>query len=312
MATANQIRTAAAGYASTDEAAAKRLRDAQSLVFGQAAQQVGSVRQAQAVAPQLTQAGTETELRSAQQAADTQVQAGELANQADQLESQTALEAQGTAQQLGQAKAAAGQQVAEAQAEAAQRVQMTADEQAAAGRLQQVGLDYDSRLAFLSRKQREDLAKLGRDVKDRLFTDRLAFERDEQGRKFANERQLADYTIATVRSDDELKDKVQQVQQVQQRKEYMVDRAFQVINDQLTRQLAKAEQARDQVAARRIADIQSRIKKEEERRAREAGTMGNVVSGAVGGAGAGAMFGPWGALIGGVLGAGAGYMASQG
>jgi hypothetical protein len=310
--TADQIRAAAAGYVATDEDAAKRLRDAQSLVFGQAAQQVGSVRQAQALAPQLDQAAADSELKQADQAAQTQTQAGELANQAQQQASQQQLEAQSTAQGLQQAQAAGQQQVREAQAEAAQRTQMTQDEQASAARLQQVGMDYDNQLSFMSRKQRDDLAKLGRDVKDRLFTDRLTFEQDEAGRKFSNERQLADYTVATAKSQDELRNKVQLVQQAQQRQEYVVQRAFDVLNQGLDEQYAKAEQARNQASASRIADIQNQFKLEEQKRARQAGAMQNVMQGAVSGAGAGfSVGGPWGAVIGAVGGGVMGYATSQ-
>ncbi len=313
MPTADQIRAAAAGYAATDEAAAKRLRDAQSLVFGQAAQQVGSVRQAQAAAPQLVQAQAESELKQAGQAAETQQQAGELTNQSTQQNIQQGLEQQATAQGLAQAQSQATQQVSEAQAEAAQRVQMTADEQATAGRMQQVGLDYDNNLAFLSRKQRDDLAKLGRDVKDRLFTDRLTFERDEAGRKFANERQLADYTVLSARSADELRDKLQTVQQAQQRKEYMVEHAIELVANDLDRRLKQAEQERDQESKARILEWQRVLKEEKAARERKAGVMQNVIQGAVGGAAAGAPIAPpWGAIVGGVIGAGAGYAASQG
>jgi hypothetical protein len=312
MATADQIRAAAAGYQSLDDAAAKRLREAQALVFGQAAQQVGSTRQAQAVAPALVQGADESELKAAQQTADTQVQAGELANQAEQQAGQQRLEAQATAQGLQQTQQAAAQQVAEATAEAAQRKQMTADEQASASRMQQVGLDYDGQLAFMSRRQREDLARLGRDVKDKLFTDRLAFERDEVGRKFSNERQLADYTRANAKSDDELRDKVQQVQQAHANKEYMIDRAYQIAFQRLEQEMARAEQEKDQASQARLADIASRLKKEEVERQKKAGVMGNVIGGAVSGAATGTAILPgWGTLIGGVIGAGAGLLASQ-
>jgi hypothetical protein len=312
MATADQIRAAAAGYAATDDAAAKRLRDAQSLVFGQAAQQVGSVRQAQAAAPQLVQAQADSELKQADQAAQTQTQAGELANQATQQQNQQTLEAQGTAQGLAQTQQAASQQLGEAQAEASQRIRMTNDEQASAARLQQVGLAYDNQLAFLSRKQRDDLAKLGRDVKDRLFTDRLTFEQDEAGRKFANERQLADYTVANAKSEDELRDKLQQVQQAQQRKEYLIERSYELVGQDLDRRLKQAEQERDQVSKAKILEWQRTLKTQEAARAKKAGVMQNVLQGAAGGAMAGAPIAPpWGAIIGGVVGAGAGYAASQ-
>jgi hypothetical protein len=312
MATADQIRAAAAGYASTDDDAAKRLRDAQALVFGQAAQQVGSTAQAQQVAPALVQAGTESDLKSAQDTANDQVQAGEAANQAEAQKSQQALEAQGTALQLGQTKAAAGQQVVEAGAEAAQRKQMTTDEQASAQRLQAAGLAYDANLAFMSRTQRDELAKLGRDVKEKLFTDRLTFEQDEAGRKFANERQLADYTVANAKSQDALKDKVQQVQQAQQNKEYMVDKAFQVVGAQLEQALTKAEQARNQVSVGKIQEMQRVLKREAAARAAKAGAMGATISGVVSGAGTGAMVGgPWGAVAGAVIGGAAGYASSQ-
>jgi hypothetical protein len=312
MATADQIRAAAAGYASTDDAAAKRLRDAQALVFGQAAQQVGSVQQAQQAAPQLVQAATEVGLKSAEAAGQTQIQAGELANQADAQASESALNAQATAQGLAQAKSAAGQQQAEAAAEAAQRKTMTADEQASASRLQQVGLDYDAQLSFMSRKQRDDLSRLGRDVKDKLFTDRLVFEKDEAGRKFSNERQLADYTLATAKSQDELRDKVQTAQQAEQRKEYLVAHAFDMALQGLDQQLARAEQTRDHASTARILETKRQLQKDKAARDAKAGAMTATMQGAVGGAATGFMVGgPWGAVAGGVIGAGAGYASSQ-
>lgn len=312
MATVDQIRAAARGYAAADEAAAKRLRDAQGLVFGQAAQQVQSTRQAQAAAPQLVQQSSERDLQSAEQAAQTQVQAGELANAAEQQDAQTKLDAQATAQGLAQSQAGTAQGLAEAQAEATQRVQMTQDEQAAANRLSTAGLAYDNQLAFMSRRQRDDLAKLGRDVKDQLFTSRLAFDQDELGRKFSNERQLADYTVATAKSQEELKDKVQQVQQAQQRKEALVARSYDLLIQKLDRDFKRAEQEKDQASKVRINEALIALKKDQADRQRKAGAMTATLQGGVSGAAAGApFFPPWGAIVGGVVGAGAGYYASQ-
>lgn len=317
MANADQIRAAAATMPVQDADAAQRLKAAQAAVFGQLAQQAGptaGIRDAQAAAPQLTQTEGATALQAAQQGGQNLLQAGGQANAAEQQADQASLEARATGQQLAQTKAAAAQQVAESAAEAAQRVQMSGAEQAQAARLQAMGLTYDNQLAFMSRKQRDDLANLGRDVKQKLFDDRLTFAQDEAGRKFTNDRQLADYDVANAKSKDELQDKLQQVNEAQQRKAYMVDAAFAKVGQQLDQQYQTAVTNQDNATKARLAELKRLWEIEKQKRERQAGAMSAAVSGAMSGAAAGTAVEPgYGTIIGGVIGAGAGYYtATQG
>lgn len=307
--TPERLRAVLRAAPALDAEAAARAAEAQQAQVQQAAFQAApgsGVRQAQAMAPIATQAVAQPALQAAQQAVQTQAALGQQAVQVAGQQAQTAQELTAIGQQQAQAEAA---RTAAAQAAAADRAQskaLTAAELAQAQRLQTAGLETDARVSFLDRKQREDLARLGRDVKAKLFDARLQFERDEAGRKFSNDRQMWDYTVASAKSDEQLKDRLQSMTQAYERKSKMTEIAFAKIDQALTQAYAKAEQERDQASKKRIIEMRQAMQKELDRRRHEAAQKGMILSSIAAGAVAGAPYGPWGVAAG----AGAGLVTS--
>lgn len=79
--------------------------------------------------------------------------------------------------------------------------------------IQVYGIEKDNNLQMATIQQRRDLANLGRSVKEQLLDSRLTFMKDESGRKFSNERQLRDYTIANARTGQEFASEMTKMQQ---------------------------------------------------------------------------------------------------
>lgn len=225
--------------------------------------------------------------------------------------------------QLGRASLAAETSQREAErtartdvagAERQQKVQLTKEEAAEAERLQRFGIETDARVSFMTRKQREGLAKLGQDVKQRLFDDRLRFERDEAGRKFSNERQLSDWAVATAGSQEALRDRMQQIEQATQRELVVMKAAAARLEQSIKQNFADSERELDQASKARIIQMKADLDREIEAKSARAAAIGNILSGAASGAmagGAASGGNPWGFVIGGVLGAGGAAMANK-
>lgn len=281
--TQERIKALAGQMPELDAEAEQRARDARRIqmqaAVANAAPQTNVTRAAQTVAPQLATAAGQSTQEIAQRGAQQQVTLGEQALGAQAQESQTALANQATSQaeaQAGQEQDLAGN---EAAAERVEKTRMTADETAQKLRLQREGIDYDNQLSFMSRKQREDLSRLGRDVKSELFDSRLQFDKDEAGRKFSNERQLWDYTVSSARSDEELKSKLQTIQLAASREAKLMDLAYQKTADKLNQDYLKAKQDGDQASMKRIADIKRELQKEQQRQAEKAANTGMIIGG---------------------------------
>lgn len=103
------------------------------------------------------------------------------------------------------------------------RKRMTEADIASAQKLQALGLDVDSKLQMATQKQRQDLAKLGNGIKEQLIDSRLAFEKDEMGRKFSNDRQLADYVASTAATQQEFQQKMRGLVQISKNEEVMMN-----------------------------------------------------------------------------------------
>lgn len=298
-----RLRAIAKAAPALDAQAAARATEAQQVQVSQAVQQAApgaGVRQAQAMAPLAVQAVAQPGLAAREAGLATQQALGQqaLQVQAGQQQRTQDLTAIGQAETLqAQARTVKSQESA---ADRATRKALTDAELQQAQRLQRMGIATDARVGFLTNKQREDLAKLGRDVKTRLNDERLQFERDEGGRRFANDRQLWDYTIASAKSDEALQDRMQSMTQAYQRKAKMLEVAMNTINAELDRQYARAEQNKDQATMARLAEMKRKVKEQAQADAHDAAQKGQIVQMlSIAGMAAGSAGGPGGAMVGG-------------
>jgi len=147
--------------------------------------------------------------------AGTAAQQGQQALQGGNLALQAAI----GQKQTQQAQAQLGQQTAQAEAQMGQQAALTREQRDAQQnlsdkeieaneRLSRFGIETDNNLSFLNRAQREQLAELGSDVKQQLFDSRLQFAKDEGGRRFTNERQLADFAVSSAQNKIDLANKL--------------------------------------------------------------------------------------------------------
>jgi hypothetical protein len=183
------------------------------------------------------------------------------------------------------------------------------DEIDSASRLQQLGIDQDNRLQIATLKQREDLQNVGLDVRAKLLDSRLQFKQDERGRKFSNDRQMADYIAATATSREDFNSKMSQMQQMQERKILLLKQTQAQLETALERGFLKEQDDLDQQSkmelSAMIAANKRQIKREE---ARARNRQGIFTAGAtILGAGIATVFGtpaaaPVGAVVGGATG----------
>lgn len=151
--------------------------------------------------------------------------------------------------------------------ELAMRKRVTGKEQASQQRLQKVGIEVDNKLQVASIRQRKQLESLGGDVKTKILDSRLQFERDDMGRKFTNDRQLADYVTANVKSDIEFKAHAREIEQASDRKLQLMEIAERRLS-QSTQQDWQGSEAhlnnenRARIA-RLAADMRAKIAKEQ-------------------------------------------------
>lgn len=266
----------------------------------------------QAGAAQATQAG---QIAARQQQAQQQqlMQLGQQGLQQQQFANQAALQRQSMAQQeqLAAEKQQRAFQLTEA--EIASRKRITDSDIQVKDRLNKIGLEYDNRLSILSEQQKRDLNRISQDAKDQIFDSRLAFEVDERGRKFSNQRQLADYTLMNAQKEEDFRQKAQYAIQANQRHMQLL----QISYDKLSRSLQhsyKNEQAKlDYESQKKIAKLKSDMAAAMQRKQARANnniamwrTAGTVVGAVVGAYIGGSTTGGTGTAAGATAGASAG------
>lgn len=167
----------------------------------------------------------------------------------------------------------------------------------AAKSLQLYGIERDNRLKVATLKQAEDLNKLGGDVKNQLLDMRLAFEKTERDRKFSNVRQLADYTLASAKSQVELKKKLQGMKLQQERHVQLLQAAHAKIEQEIKQSYTKFKTKIDIDLQSHLANESAKLKREIARAQARASSTNAMISGA---------FTVGGAIAGGVIGTAAG------
>ena len=252
---------------------------------------------AQSVAPQAVQAQAAPVLAAAQQ---TQQQLGQvaqvgLAQQA--TTAQTSLANQERSQREELVSRENTQKLEQARADITSRKRVTGAEQASAKRLQALGIEVDNKVQLATLRQREQLSRLGGDVRDKILDSRLRFDRDEMGRKFTNERQLADYVLANAKTEQDFRDKLREMQQVHQRKIQMLEISERKIREAVQRGFISEQQQLDNEQRAKLSQLAAKMREKIQKEKADARNKNSMITGA---------FTIGGAIVGGVLGAGAG------
>lgn len=221
------------------------------------------------------------------------------------------------AQTLG---AAAQQNVGQQMIETAKQNMQTAQQ------VGQVGLDQKQQelttsIEALRRGQdttqladEKAFADLSEDAKREMFDGRMEFQRDEMGRTFMNERQLADYAVTHARDEQQLQNYMQSANQLHDRKIQMLEAGQAKIDQELKFQNSLSEQKQDQALKQRLLtskrQLEDKIAREKADRANRAGKF-SAVGGIVGGVVGAVVGGPAGAAVGYSAGSALGGMAAS-
>lgn len=170
-----------------------------------------------------------------------------------------------TAQQTGAAMAAqAGQ-------EQVQRIQNAAQSQAQIAQmgqqLQGLELQKQQAQAQMGLKEQamsdaERLGQISEAAKQEMFDSRLKFQKDEMGRQFLNERQLADYAALRARTNEDWQNYVQRSEQMSKRKELVLQAAQQKLLQQIQFENQEINQIRDQLSRKGITEREAAAKRD--------------------------------------------------
>ncbi|MDB4725794.1 hypothetical protein OAF54_00065 [bacterium] len=310
----SRLRSLAKKMPATDAKAATRASEAQATQFqaGLAAAPKGQVtQQAQQAGAALTQAQGATAAQQAAKSGAKQQQLGQAALQEQKFQGSQELAKLEREQGLALGNAARQQAVAGQEADIIARKQITTAETEQAKQLQAMGIDQDNRLQTLTLKQREDVSRLGRNVKAELFDNQMQFEKTERGRRFTNDRQLMDYKIATAKSDIELNETLQQMQQDSAKEIMLLEATHAKISQALNQGYLSKEQKLDHAARKKLVEMQEQMRKEIEKKKKKAknnsmivkglSVVGMVVGGIYGGPVGAAAGGAAGSMVGGAI-----------
>lgn len=194
------------------------------------------------------------------------------------------------AQTLG---AGAAQQAGAAQVQQAQQGAQVA-QQAGDMAIQQKKAELQENMETLRRGQdttqladEQQLANLNERAKQELFDNRMQFQKDQQGREFLNDRQLADYAVTHARDTEQLRDYAQTQEQLHDRKMQLLEVTQKKLEQELQFQQSLSAQKQDQALKQRLVqakrDTEERIAREKARKANRAGKI-SLITGLLGGA----------------------------
>jgi hypothetical protein len=166
-----------------------------------------------------------------------------------------------------------------------------------------------TRSQALSQKNRyleNELARISQSAKDKLLDQQLSFKRDELGRTIWNERQLADYKIATAKDEEDFRNYQQEASNLSERRMKMLQMAQRKLEQVLEQGYISTNQKLDQASRLKIVETVAALKRKQAREsARQSSNMAMWAgAGTVVGAVAGAMIaGPGGYAAGAAVGA---------
>lgn len=166
----------------------------------------------------------------------------------------------------------------------------------------------------------ENIANMSEQAKNDMFNNRLEFRKDELGRTFLNERQLADYAILTAKNEQEWLKYQQTAMNAHKKALEMSKMAYAKIEQALKQESMKKDQEANQALKKELLQAKQQLEQDIARRESEAknkqamwSTGGQMVGAVAGGVVGGIYGGPAGAAAGasagGSLGSGLGSMA---
>lgn len=277
--------------------AANGVQVQQALTAGPTVPGVGTKTTAQQMSPQIVQANAQvaTQANAANIAATQEASKQVLQTAANQQQQQLKDQQVADEAEISNLQRQGKLKQNSAELDSAKRIQD--QELGAQKQLSVAGTAFDNNLSFLTRKQREDLSKLGNLTRQQLFDSRLQFAGDENQRKFTNMRQLADYATAASASDEQLKGRLQIMQEAYEMESIVLEAANKKITQQLELEMRRAEQSKDNALALELAQRKAALERKMARKRAQAAGIGNIISGT---------FTIAGAVAGGIVGAAAG------
>lgn len=157
-------------------------------------------------------------------------------------------------------------------------------------------------------ESRQAISQMGRDLEQKLFNDRLQFEYDQRGIRFANERQLADFKKMVAKDDEEYQNFAQQMQQRSTEKRKLL----QIAHAKISQELSLLSRARESEAnfqhKKKLIAAKARLDKKIKAEANRAKNRAMIFQGVgmVAGAAIGIPGGPAGVALGAQAGAAGG------
>jgi len=235
---------------------------------------------AQQLAPAITQEQAKVDIQAQQQAGQQILQAGQSAAQQQEAQAKQRLEQQRLATEREIAEKQLEGKLKQNSLELEQSKRLREREINQQKRFQQTGFEYNNRISFLTRKQREDLASMGAFMKQQIFDSRLQFSIKEGKRKFSNERQLADYAILSAENEIQLNEHLRSMQQAHDKEMILLEAAHNKLVQQRKQEFAKQEQDRDQALVRDLTIKRNAIRAKMRRKQANRAMWTNSIKGA--------------------------------
>ena len=132
-------------------------------------------------------------------------------------------------------------------------------------------------------------AQISEQAKREIFDQRMQFSKDDMGRTFFNERQLADYAALKARNEEAFKNYAQQADQLHQRKMQMLQAAQDKLEEAMKNKYLLERQGMDNQQLLELAQLEKAAKEEQIRAKKRAAnknaawTAGGQIVGAVAG-----------------------------
>ncbi len=226
---------------------AQELQGQQATIAGQ--QQVEAMKQSQQTASQLSQEALQAKM-AGQTAMTERAELGQAERQQqakNQLASRLQQESMESRKKVNQADIAANKL------------------------LQDRGFEVDSRMQFASEQQRKDLARIGNNVKQELVDKRIAFDKDEAGRKFSNDRQLADFAASEAKTQQEFKAKMASIANTARQNAIVQDGINKRLEQIISQGYIETSGDLDNALKVKLAGLQSEARKQAEQAKADAG-----------------------------------------
>jgi biopolymer transport protein ExbB/TolQ len=106
---------------------------------------------------------------------------------------------------------------------------------------------------------------LSNNLKQDIFDKQTQFQKDELGRTYWNERQLADWKIKQVKSDEELAEFEQNISQEFEKKMALLQASEKSIRQRLEQEMQKSEQEQDQALMQRLQTAEIELQRKQQK-----------------------------------------------